>query len=99
MRSSREMALAAVEKDGMALQFLPKEIQADREVALTATGQEGRALKYASKEVQADVENQARQVKSILQSITGHARQADAENQKLLEEVTGSICPPCGHSH
>ena len=50
-----ELLLAAVRKDGRALQYASAELQADRELVLAAV-RNGRALKYASAELQADRE-------------------------------------------
>ena len=51
-----ELLLAAVRKDGRALQYASAELQADRELVLAAVRKNGRALKYASAELQADRE-------------------------------------------
>ena len=51
-----ELLLAAVRKDGRALQYASAELQADRGLVLAAVRKDGRALQYASAELQADRE-------------------------------------------
>ena len=46
--------LEAVKKDGYALEFASKELQADREIVLEAVKANGLALEYASEKLQAD---------------------------------------------
>ncbi|CAE7306412.1 dnaJ [Symbiodinium natans] len=53
-RGSREDVLAAVRKDGWALQRAPAHLQADREVVLAAVEQDGWALQFAARELHGD---------------------------------------------
>ena len=55
-RAYRDLVLAAVWQDGMALRYASEELQADREIVLAAVRQDGRALCFASEELQADHE-------------------------------------------
>ena len=55
-RAYRDLVLAAVWQDGMALRYASEELQADREIVLAAVQQDGRALCFASEELQADHE-------------------------------------------
>ena len=50
----REIVLAAVTKNGWALEYASTEMQADREIVLAAVTKNGAALEYASTEMQAD---------------------------------------------
>ena len=56
VRADREVALAAVQQRGLALEYASPELRADREVVLAAVQQEGWALKYASPELRSDRE-------------------------------------------
>lgn len=55
-RADREVALAAVAKDGLALGEVSDELRADREVVLAALKQNGDALRFASDAFRADRE-------------------------------------------
>ena len=55
-RAYRDLVLAAVWQDGMALRYASEELQADREIVLAAVRQDGMALCFASEELQADRE-------------------------------------------
>lgn len=55
-RADRDVALAAVARDGRTLQFVSEELQADREVALAAVARSWLAFEYASPELRADSE-------------------------------------------
>ena len=59
-RAYRDLVLAAVWQDGMALRYASEELQADREIVLAAVRQDGRAPDYASAELQADQGGAAR---------------------------------------
>jgi hypothetical protein len=48
--------LAAVSKDGRALQYAAKTLQSDREIVLAAVSESGWALQYAAKTLQSDRE-------------------------------------------
>ena len=52
----KEAVMAAVKKDGMALQYASNEMKADREVVLAAVKEDGMALQFASDELKADEE-------------------------------------------
>jgi hypothetical protein len=52
----KQKLLRKVAKDGHALWYASKELQADREIVMAAVAQNGRALEYASQELQADHE-------------------------------------------
>ena len=56
MEADKEVVLAAVQQDGLALQFASEDLRADREVVLAAVQQHGLALQYASAELRADRE-------------------------------------------
>jgi len=47
LRADREVVLAAVRQNGMALRFASAALQADREVVLAAVEQDGSALRHA----------------------------------------------------
>jgi sulfur carrier protein ThiS len=47
--SDKNIVLAAVKKNGRALQYASEELKEDRELVLTAVQQNGRALQFASK--------------------------------------------------
>ncbi len=49
-----EIVIAAVQRDGMTLEFASPKLQADRKIVLAAVQSEGMALKFASPELQAD---------------------------------------------
>ena len=52
----REVMLAEVQKDGLALRLASSELQHDREVVLAAVRRHGGALEFASSELQHDRE-------------------------------------------
>jgi hypothetical protein len=54
--SDRQVMLASVVRDGLALRFASAELRADREVVLASVVQDGLALRYASAELRADRE-------------------------------------------
>ena len=54
LRADRGIVMAAVLKNGEALEVAPPELQADREIVLAAVSQDGEALRYASPDLQAD---------------------------------------------
>jgi len=53
-KADRRFALSAVACDGLALRYLPAEMQADREVVLKAVSQNGLALKCAAETLRCD---------------------------------------------
>ena len=53
-KSDRGVALAAVAKLGIALEYCSECLKADRDVVFAAVRQQGRALQYASAELRAD---------------------------------------------
>ncbi len=55
-QDDREIVLAAVRNNGLALMYASKDLQGDREVVLAAMRQNPEALKYASRELQNDEE-------------------------------------------
>ena len=46
---TREMALAAVHRDGLALEYAAAPLTADREIVLAAVQQDGRALEHLTR--------------------------------------------------
>ena len=56
LQADREVVLAAVQQDLIAVHFASPEVQADRELVLAVVRQAGLLLEYASKELQADRE-------------------------------------------
>jgi hypothetical protein len=52
--SVKDIVLAAVQKDGFALQFASEDLKNDREIVLAAVQQNGLALAYASPDIQAE---------------------------------------------
>jgi uncharacterized membrane protein YqjE len=48
--------MIAVQNNGKALNYTPKELQNDREIVMAAIKNDGEALRYASKELQNDRE-------------------------------------------
>jgi len=48
VRKDREVAIAAVQRAGRALQFLPDNLRRDKDLVLIAVRQDGYALRYAS---------------------------------------------------
>lgn len=48
MGGDKEVVLAAVQQDGMALRYADSEMKKDKEVVLTAVRQDGMALRYAA---------------------------------------------------
>jgi histidinol phosphatase-like PHP family hydrolase len=55
----KEVVLAAVKQNGLALEYASKELQNDREVVLAAVKQDGRALEYASDELKSELKKEA----------------------------------------
>mmetsp|Transcript_9581 Transcript_9581/g.21388 ORF Transcript_9581/g.21388 Transcript_9581/m.21388 type:complete len:200 (-) Transcript_9581:141-740(-) len=56
LRKDRQMVLAAVNRNGIALKFASIDLQADRDVALAAVSQNGLALKFVANTLRADRE-------------------------------------------
>jgi GTPase SAR1 family protein len=56
VQADRQVVLAALERNGSALQHVSAELQADRTVVLAAVTQNGNALEHASAELRADRE-------------------------------------------
>ena len=56
LKGDREIVLAAVSKDGDALQYATEELKGDREIVLAAVSQDGRALNCATDGLKADEE-------------------------------------------
>lgn len=54
LRADREVVLAAVERDGLALERAAEKLRGDREVVETAVKDQGGALRYASEELRRD---------------------------------------------
>eukprot|EP00971_Amphidinium_carterae_P256974 5101624-Amphidinium_carterae.1 len=55
-RADREIVLAAVQENGVALKFAAEECKADRAIVLAAVRQNGLALQHAAEECKADRE-------------------------------------------
>lgn len=70
-QSDRKIVLAAVEANGMALQYAAKSLQADKEIVLAAVTRDAFALKYADKSMKADRE-------VVLAALTGSGGHRDA---------------------
>ena len=56
LRADKEIALAAVNNNGFALESAIEELRADKEVVLAAVRENGYALRFAAKELRADKE-------------------------------------------
>jgi hypothetical protein len=56
LRADRDFVLAAVARNGLALQCLLPHFRADRDIVLAAVAKNGRALEYASVELRANRE-------------------------------------------
>jgi len=56
LQPERELVLAAVQENGIALQFASGGLRADRQVVLTAVRQNGAALEFAAEHIRADRE-------------------------------------------
>ena len=55
MKKDKEVVLAAVQQDALALEYAGEEIKKDKEVVLTAVQQNGHALEYAGEEMKKEV--------------------------------------------
>ena len=55
LRTDKEIALAAVAKDGGALEYVAEALRADKDVALAAVTQNGSALRYVAAELQQEI--------------------------------------------
>ena len=55
-RSKQQVVLAAVSKNGYALEYASEELKRDRNIVLAAISKDGRALEYASEELKKDRE-------------------------------------------
>jgi hypothetical protein len=56
LKADKEVVLAAVTSDGLALEYASKVLKADKEVVLAAVTSDGSAFEYASEELKADKE-------------------------------------------
>ena len=74
--------LAAVSKDGLALEYASDDLKKDREVVLAAVSQDGKALQYASDERRRD-----RKVVLAAVSQNGSALQCASDELKKDREV------------
>ena len=54
LRADRELVMAAVAQDGLALEYASEKLRADREVVWAAVMRDGHALEYASEKLRAD---------------------------------------------
>ena len=54
LRNDRDFVLAALTRDGQALEYVCDELRNDRDIVLAAMRQNGRALDYASGELRND---------------------------------------------
>jgi hypothetical protein len=79
--------LAAVQRDGYALEYASAELQADRKVVLAAVQQEGYALVHASAELKADREV----VLAAVQQYGGALGDASAELRADREVVLAAV--------
>ena len=82
-RAYRDLVLAAVWQDGMALRYASEELQADREIVLAAVQQDGRALCFASEELQADHE-------IVLAAVRQDGRAPDYASAELQADQGGA---------
>ena len=79
-----ELLLAAVRKDGRALQYASAELQADRGLVLAAVRKDGRALQYASAELQADRELVLAAVRKNGRALKYASAELQADREVLL---------------
>ena len=82
-RAYRELVLAAVQQDGMALRFASAELKADRVIVLAAVQQDERALCFASAELQADHE-------LVMASVRQGGRALDYASAELQADQGGA---------
>jgi len=54
VKANREFVLAAVKRNGLALDYAAKPLKANKEIVLAAVANTGRALRYAAASAKAD---------------------------------------------
>ena len=86
-RAYRDLVLAAVWQDGMALRYASEELQADREIVLAAVRQDGMALCFASEELQADREIVLAAVQQDGRALCFASEELQADHEIVLAAV------------
>jgi hypothetical protein len=87
LQTDKTFVIQALERNGLALEYISKEFRADKEVVLTAVRNNGSALEYASEELKADREVVLEAVRKngrALEYASGGLKQ-DAELRLLAE--------------
>ena len=90
VRDHRRLLLAAVERNGDALQHASSELQADRAVVLTAVANSGRVLQYASPELRADPDIVLAAVKTSGYAMQHASAELRADRDFVLAAVANS---------
>merc|ERR1712194_867406 len=84
--TAHEIVLAAVSKNGDALQWASADLKADREIVLAAVSNDGFALQYASADLKAD-----REIVVIAVSKNGNSLQYASADLKADREFLGHL--------
>ena len=92
LRNDKEVVLAAVQKNGRALQYASAELKADKEVVLAAVQQDGCALQYASAELKADKEVVLAAVQQDGDALYYASAELQADKEVVLAAVQQDGC-------
>ncbi|CAE8690294.1 unnamed protein product [Polarella glacialis] len=87
VRNDRSLVLAAVQRNGMALQHVAGKLRADREVVLAAVSNEGAALQFADVSLRADREVALAAVKQAGWALRHISAQLHADKEIALAAV------------
>jgi len=91
IRNDKDVVMAAVSKDGSALEFASDDLKNDKEVVMAAVSNDGRALRYASEDLQNDKE-----VVMAALSNDGRALEYASDDFKNDKEVVMTAVSECG---
>lgn len=90
----RDLALAAVKKNGLVLQYLCHTHRADREIAIAAVSSKGRAIRYLSQSLRMDrdvILQAVKQDAAALEDLDGGANSSDDEDQNQEASLRDSL--------
>eukprot|EP00931_Biecheleriopsis_adriatica_P063364 TRINITY_DN3834_c0_g1_i6.p1 TRINITY_DN3834_c0_g1~~TRINITY_DN3834_c0_g1_i6.p1 ORF type:complete len:263 (-),score=66.71 TRINITY_DN3834_c0_g1_i6:349-1137(-) len=87
LKADKEVALAAVKRDGWALRYAAASLKADRDVVLAAVRQKGMALQYVAEELTADREVVRAAVDNHSWALQFVAARVKADKEFVLECV------------